>query len=208
MYDFTRFIRKKVQAWGHKISPGLVPAYMPMHHAWNLTSQLNCCTIKNSRSSFNRRRKLHWHRCQVGFSKTGSRNLHYLIHVANSRNLRHRLEKWESWKVEATFVALTRPKLSHRTLGSHRTYCRHTIVKYVLDIHGFAKLNFEDYPFNEYGDVIEFNYKQFINSKRYPLFHVEESRVSKLSDRVSKNIDPSLFVGFIDFEVTSLRFPR
>jgi hypothetical protein len=72
----------------------------------------------------------------------------------------------------------------------------------------FAKLNFEDYPFNEYGDVIEFNYKQFINSKRYPLFHVEESRVSKLSDRVSKNIDPSLFVGFIDFEVTSLRFPR
>ena len=72
----------------------------------------------------------------------------------------------------------------------------------------FAKLNFEDYPFNEYGDVIEFNYKQFINSKRYPLFHVEESRVSKLSDRVSKNIDSSLFVGFIDFEVTSLRFPR
>ena len=121
MYDFTRFIRKKVQAWGHKISPGLVPAYMPMHHAWNLTSQLNCCTIKNSRSSFSRHRKLHWHRCQVGFSKTGSRNLHYLIHVANSRNLRHRLEKWESWKVEATFVALTRPKLSHRTLGSHRT---------------------------------------------------------------------------------------
>ena len=113
--------KKKVQAWGHKIWPGLVPAYMPMHHAWNLTSQLNCCTIKNSRSSFNRRRKLHWHRCQVGFSKTGSRNLHYLIHVANSRNLRHRLEKWESWKVEATFVALTRPKLSHRTLGSHRT---------------------------------------------------------------------------------------
>jgi hypothetical protein len=72
----------------------------------------------------------------------------------------------------------------------------------------FAKLNFEDYPFNELGDVTGFNYKDFVSCKRYPLFHVEESRVSKLSDRVSKNIDPSLFVGFIDFEVTNLRFPR
>lgn len=72
----------------------------------------------------------------------------------------------------------------------------------------FAKLNFEDYPFNESGDVTGFNYKDFVSCKRYPLFHVEESRVSKLSDRVSKNIDPSLFVGFIDFEVTNLRFPR
>ena len=72
----------------------------------------------------------------------------------------------------------------------------------------FAKLNFEDYPFNEFGDVIDFNYKDFVSCKRHSLFHIEESRVSKLSDRVSKNIDPSLFVGFIDFEVTNLRFPK
>ena len=72
----------------------------------------------------------------------------------------------------------------------------------------FAKLNFEDYPFNEYGDVTGFNYKDFVSCKRYPLVHVEEARVSKLSDRVSKNVDPSLFVGFIDFEVTNTRFPR
>lgn len=72
----------------------------------------------------------------------------------------------------------------------------------------FAKLSFEDYPFNEYGDVAGFNYKEFSTCKRYPLFHVEESRASKLSDRVSKNIDPSLFVGFVDFEVTNIRFPR
>ena len=72
----------------------------------------------------------------------------------------------------------------------------------------FAKLNFEDYPLNEYGDVIDFNYKQFISLQRRPLFHVEQSRVSKLSDRVSKNVDSSLFAGFVDFEVTSLRYSR
>lgn len=72
----------------------------------------------------------------------------------------------------------------------------------------FAKLGFEDFPLTEYGDTTGFNYKELATRKRETFFHVEEARVSKLSDRISKNIDPSLFVGFIDFEITNLRYPR
>lgn len=72
----------------------------------------------------------------------------------------------------------------------------------------FSKLNFEDYPVDEYGDVTGFNYESLANSKSSSLIHVEDARVSKLSDRVSKNVDASLFVGFVDFEVTNLRFSR
>lgn len=72
----------------------------------------------------------------------------------------------------------------------------------------FSKLSFEDYPLNEVGDAIDFNYKALAKLSRDPYFHIEDVRVSKLSDRVSKSVDPSLFVGFIDFEVTNIRYPR
>jgi hypothetical protein len=72
----------------------------------------------------------------------------------------------------------------------------------------FKKLEYSDYPLTEYGDITGFNYKELSNNKQKNFFHIEEVRASKLSDRVSKNIDPSLFVGFIDFEITNLRFPR
>jgi len=72
----------------------------------------------------------------------------------------------------------------------------------------FQKVGFSDYPLTEYGDTTGFNYMTLIHSKGRDLFHVEDVRCSKLSDRVSKNIDPSLFVGFVDFEITNLRFPR
>jgi len=72
----------------------------------------------------------------------------------------------------------------------------------------FAKLSFEDYPLNEVGDALDYNYVNLSKLSRDPFFHIEEVRVSKLSDRVSKAIDPSLFVGFVDFEVTNIRYPR
>lgn len=72
----------------------------------------------------------------------------------------------------------------------------------------FKKVGFEDYPMQELGDVTGFNYKTLINSKNNDYFFIENVRVSKLSDRVNKNIDPSLFMGFIDFEISNLRFPR
>jgi|TARA_B100000035_G_scaffold174668_1_gene149045 hypothetical protein len=72
----------------------------------------------------------------------------------------------------------------------------------------YTKLSFEDYPMNEFGDVTGFNYKELSSNAKQQYFHIEDARVSKLSDRINKNIDPTLFVGFIDFEVTNLRFPR
>jgi hypothetical protein len=72
----------------------------------------------------------------------------------------------------------------------------------------YIKLSFEDYPMNEYGDVIDFNYKQLSSNSKQQYFHIEGVTVSKLSDRINKNIDPALFVGFIDFQITNLRFPR
>jgi hypothetical protein len=72
----------------------------------------------------------------------------------------------------------------------------------------FQKVAYSDYPLTEYGDTTGFNYMELVHSKGRDLLHVEDVRCSKLSDRVSKNIDPSLFVGFVDFEITNLRFPR
>lgn len=72
----------------------------------------------------------------------------------------------------------------------------------------FGKLSFEDYPLSEYGDASGFNYRTLSEGKNGTYFHVEQVRTSKLSDRVNKNIDPSLFIGFIDFQVSNLRFPR
>tara|TARA_R110001592_G_scaffold199554_4_gene448080 strand:- start:1598 stop:2446 length:849 start_codon:yes stop_codon:yes gene_type:complete len=72
----------------------------------------------------------------------------------------------------------------------------------------FSKLGFEEFPLTEHGDTTGFHYKNLATSKKESFFHIEEARVSKLSDRISKNIDPSLFVGFIDFEITNLRYPR
>jgi len=71
----------------------------------------------------------------------------------------------------------------------------------------FAKLNFEDYPVNEHGDVTGFNYRTLVTDKKN-LCNIEQVRVSKLSDRLSAGVDPSLFIGFVDMEVTNIRFPR
>jgi hypothetical protein len=71
----------------------------------------------------------------------------------------------------------------------------------------FPKLKYSDYPLTELGGITgDFNYSSLYEDKKHNLFHIEEVRASKLSDRVSKNIDPSLFIGFLDFEVTNLRF--
>ena len=73
----------------------------------------------------------------------------------------------------------------------------------------FSKLGFDDYPLNEVGDAIGFNYRELSElSKSQEPFFLEDVRVSKLSDRITKKVDPSLFVGFIDFEISNVRYPR
>ena len=75
-----------------------------------------------------------------------------------------------------------------------------------------AALAFEDYPVNEYGDAPDFNYDTVkdarLASNPAALHYIDRVDVSKLSDRVSKNIGPNTFVGFIDFEVVTYRYPR
>ncbi|MBD35911.1 MAG: hypothetical protein CL512_04005 [Actinobacteria bacterium] len=77
----------------------------------------------------------------------------------------------------------------------------------------FAKLKFEDYPLTEYGDCVDFFYnslqnQRIIESNQRDICYVDRVTTSKLSDRVSKRIDPNLFVGFVDFTISSYRFPR
>ena len=77
----------------------------------------------------------------------------------------------------------------------------------------FGKIKFEDHPLTEYGDSVDFFYNALINqrvieSNHRDLCYIGSATVSKLSDRVSKRIDPTLFVGFIDFSISSYRFPR
>ena len=76
----------------------------------------------------------------------------------------------------------------------------------------FAALSFEDYPINEFGDAPNFNYKDLIkhrlNVNPSAMHYIDRVDVSKLSDRVTRKIDPNTFVGFIDFEVSTFRYPR
>jgi hypothetical protein len=76
----------------------------------------------------------------------------------------------------------------------------------------FAALGFEDYPVTEFGDAPNFNYKTLANARTASnpaaLHFIDRVDVSKLSDRITKKIDPNTFIGFIDFEVVTYRYPR
>jgi|TARA_B110000495_G_scaffold155765_1_gene139147 hypothetical protein len=76
----------------------------------------------------------------------------------------------------------------------------------------FAALSFEDYPINEFGDAPDFNYQDLVrhrmNVNPSALHYIERVDVSKLSDRITKKIDSNTFVGFIDFEIATYRYPR
>ena len=85
-----------------------------------------------------------------------------------------------------------------------------------------AQIDFEDYPLNEYGDLKTgantynlsdsygnpyFNYTGLAATKNNKFF-IEDVIVSKLSDRVRQKINPDLFIGFVDFEISKYRNPR
>jgi hypothetical protein len=76
----------------------------------------------------------------------------------------------------------------------------------------FAALGFEDYPVTEFGDAPDFNYKTVsdarLASNPAALHFIDRVDVSKLSDRITKKIDPNTFIGFVDFEVVTYRYPR
>jgi hypothetical protein len=74
----------------------------------------------------------------------------------------------------------------------------------------FSKLDFGDHPINEYGDLKEekYSYSNLTSTKKDDLFHIERVTTSKISETIRDSISPTLFVGFIDFEVSRHRFPR
>jgi hypothetical protein len=73
-------------------------------------------------------------------------------------------------------------------------------------------LPFESYPLTEYGDAPNYNYETVcqdrLDSNPAALHFIERVDVSKLSDRVSRKIDPNTFIGFVDFEIVTYRYPR
>lgn len=73
---------------------------------------------------------------------------------------------------------------------------------------GIPVLEFEDMPFDSYGDLKgNFNYKNLASSKQECLF-VDEVESSKMTDVVRKKVAPNFYVGFLEFEISIPRFPR
>ena len=74
-----------------------------------------------------------------------------------------------------------------------------------------SKIPFSGHPATEYGDVKGgvYNYTSISNtySSNNP-YYIEDVTVSKFSDRAQNKIPGDLQVGFIDFEVSTFRFPR
>lgn len=78
----------------------------------------------------------------------------------------------------------------------------------------FPNIPFTGTPLNEYGDVktVEYpdgyNYTGLCEQFKDDVFMINDVTVSKFSDRASRVLEPSLYVGFIDFEIYKYRFPR
>lgn len=70
---------------------------------------------------------------------------------------------------------------------------------------------FDNYPFTEYGDLKSgyYNYQnlknQYINNNKY---FIDKVKTSKMSDKPRKSLVNDLYVGFIDFDVSIMRYPR
>ena len=70
---------------------------------------------------------------------------------------------------------------------------------------------FDQYPLTEYGDLKSgyYNYldfkNQYIENEKY---FVESVKVSKMNDKTRKSLVNDLYVGFIDFDVSMMRYPR
>ena len=74
----------------------------------------------------------------------------------------------------------------------------------------YPHVSFAEHPINEYGDLKSgiYLYENLQNRHNQNIFNIERVNTSKISETIRNTISPSLFVGFIDFEVTKLRYPR
>tara|TARA_R110000772_G_scaffold249040_2_gene363211 strand:+ start:477 stop:1325 length:849 start_codon:yes stop_codon:yes gene_type:complete len=75
----------------------------------------------------------------------------------------------------------------------------------------FSKIPFSDHPSTEYGDIKggTYNYLSLSNSHSSEIpYFIEDVTVSKFSERAQSRLPGNLKVGFIDFDVSTSRFPR
>ena len=75
----------------------------------------------------------------------------------------------------------------------------------------FAKIPFSSHPSTEYGDVKNgsYNYSSlrdlYLESNPY---FIDDVTVSKFSQKSQSSLPGEIKVGFIDFEVSTVRYPR
>jgi hypothetical protein len=75
----------------------------------------------------------------------------------------------------------------------------------------FSKIPFSGHPTTEYGDIKNGSYSYTSISNTYSAsnpYYIEDVTVSKFSERAQSKIPGDIQVGFIDFEVSTIRFPR
>ena len=75
----------------------------------------------------------------------------------------------------------------------------------------FSKIPFSGHPTTEYGDIKNglYNYTSLNNSySASNPYYIEDVTVSKFSERAQSKVPGDIQVGFIDFEVSTIRFPR
>ncbi len=72
------------------------------------------------------------------------------------------------------------------------------------------KIPFSGHPSTEYGDIKggSYNYNNLAASYTEIPYYIEDVTVSKFSDRAQNKLPGNLKIGFIDFEVSTNRFPR
>ena len=72
------------------------------------------------------------------------------------------------------------------------------------------KIPFTAHPGTEYGDVKSgaYNYNTLKNSYSSEPFFIDDVVVSKFSDRAQSSVPGDIKVGFIDFDISTQRFPR
>tara|TARA_Y100001938_G_C8101618_1_gene442300 strand:+ start:8192 stop:9055 length:864 start_codon:yes stop_codon:yes gene_type:complete len=74
----------------------------------------------------------------------------------------------------------------------------------------FSSVDFGAHPIDEYGDLKtgKYSYNELAEEYKSEIFNIERVNTSKISETIRSTVSPSLYVGFLDFEVTKNRFPR
>jgi hypothetical protein len=72
------------------------------------------------------------------------------------------------------------------------------------------KIPFSGHPSTEYGDIKggSYNYTGLAESYTDGSFFIDDVTVSKFSQRAQTSIPGDIKVGFIDFDISTQRFPR